>query len=329
MNIPDLTRAVQAAVIAQAPRLHLDPHHTTVRYILNWGGFIAASFHVTDGATKLHCKLIASDDRESRLRRWMSVADLLESRYRAPRVLDWIEIPGTRYRGPVFEHIDGVFFNIDQHPTVPPCVFELLDRLHHDRELADRIVHPASPRTLRECFHERFFEQYTDNLRTVSINPPPFVSADTLKWMHDESQRLLELPTHHVAFDGLATALCHGDVWANNLLIQPDGEFRLIDWDPLDLGDPAIDYSNFCCWPPLEWRHLPAARDRAFVERMEIYLRAVLLDWTIDVLPDWIECDVAPDHAEEFRRGNQRLHEIFLAEYRHRYSLSLAGRRLG
>jgi hypothetical protein len=319
MNIPDLTRAVEAPVIAQATRLHLNSEHTKVRYILNWGGFVAASFHVTDGQMKLHLKLIASQEGERRLRRWMSVADLLESCYRAPRVLDWLEIPNTAYRGPVVEHIEGVFFDVERHPSVPARVFELLDRLHHDRELAHRIVHPGSPHTLRDCFHNRFYEQYTDNLRTVAANPPPFVSTDTLKWMHDESQRLLSLPQHHAAFDGPATSPCHGDVWANNLLIQPDGEFRLIDWDNLNLGDPAMDFSNFCCWPPLKWRHLPAAQDRAFAGRMETYLRAVLLDWVIDVLPDWIECDVAPDHAIEFRRGNERLYEMFYAAYRERY----------
>jgi hypothetical protein len=37
-----------------------------VRYVLNWGGFAVASFHMTDGETNLHLKLVSSEDCEQR-----------------------------------------------------------------------------------------------------------------------------------------------------------------------------------------------------------------------------------------------------------------------
>ncbi len=40
------------------------------------------------------------------------------------------------------------------------------------------------------------------------------------------------------------TALCHGDLHPNNILVGPDGEYRAIDWPEVTCGSPCADASR-------------------------------------------------------------------------------------
>jgi hypothetical protein len=68
------------------------------------GGFGSYSYRLDDGKRSIHVKL-ATDQTD--MRRWLALRTKLEEHYSAPNVLAWVNLPGTRYGGLVFEHIDG------------------------------------------------------------------------------------------------------------------------------------------------------------------------------------------------------------------------------
>ena len=50
----------------------------------------------------------------------------------------------------------------------------------------------------------------------------------------------------HVRLQGLprGTALCHGDFNPSNVIITPKGDWRVIDWAHVRLGDPLADVAR-------------------------------------------------------------------------------------
>jgi aminoglycoside phosphotransferase (APT) family kinase protein len=128
------------------------------------------------------------------------------------------------------------------------------------------------------------------------------------------------------AFGEAADAPTHGDLWIENLLVTPGGEWFLLDWDGLALGDPALDWGML--FGPTRTdprtaadRALPSriTSDPAVRERLAIYARASLLDWTLDPLSDWIGAGEAPEHVAEVRAEKERIHRAALEAYRRRY----------
>src|SRR6185295_11935539 len=107
MNVPELSEKLLHHLRTSGNAIGLVSSRTQVAYVLNWGGFVNASFSVTDGQKRLHLKLAKAGDDQSALRRWQSVHRRLEERYHAPRVIGWIDVAGTAYGGLVFEQIDG------------------------------------------------------------------------------------------------------------------------------------------------------------------------------------------------------------------------------
>ena len=110
--------------------------------------------------------------------------------------------------------------------------------------------------------------------------------------MVEETDRLAALASTSTAFAQPGGAPIHGDLQANNLLLTNQGEWFLLDWDDLTLGDPALDFALLLA-PPLSawqddlWRDYLPGREAGFVERMALYGRARLLDWVIDVLAEY------------------------------------------
>jgi hypothetical protein len=76
-----------------------------------------------------------------------------------------------------------------------------------------------------------------------------------------------------------------------------DGRWWVLDWDGLSVGDEAEDLATLV-WPFVhstgqDWRRLLADEgDEQFSSRMDLHVRALALDYLIDVLVDWAECDV-------------------------------------
>ena len=68
-------------------------------------------------STTYYLKLADAPDHLAKLRKWHSLGDILHERHRAPRIVDWIDVPDTGYGGLLCEHIPG---HVWEFRTSPP-----------------------------------------------------------------------------------------------------------------------------------------------------------------------------------------------------------------
>ena len=61
--------------------------------------------------------------------------------------------------------------------------------------------------------------------------------------MREESLRVEAAVTSMESFSRPAESPVHGDLWQDNILVADDGRIRIIDWDDLALGDPALEFA--------------------------------------------------------------------------------------
>lgn len=325
LPIRELQVLVERALRAAADDFALRPDGIVADYVLNWGGFGTPSFSVRDGQRRLHTKLTADPQQKAELRRWQSIHDLLERQYHAPPMVGWLTIDGTAYEGPVFEFIDGVFLDGFRRPAVVAEVLDCVERLHADAGLARRLAPHALVSSHLDCLLARA-QMLREDLEMIRAERPPFVPPPRLAWMADRLGLLEQAARDSGAFGGPAENAIHWDLWWNNFLVRPDGQWYILDWDNLALGDPALDFSTvlfpLSCgdgcgdvarpWPDSWLRRL---KDQAFSVRMGVYRRAQVLEYVIDVLADWVEVREVPELQAEVRARKQREHEEFLAIY--------------
>jgi hypothetical protein len=264
------------------------------------------------------------------LRRWQALHRVLEERYRAPELVDWVALPGSSMQGALFRHLAGSPPDFERTPELLPAVLALCGRLHGDGDLRAALggLGPPAPRSLADAFCDTYIARFDEDLAAVAAERPPFVTDAVLSWMERETRRLERMVREAAAFAGPAVSPVHGDLQANNLLLTGSGEWYVLDWDDLDLGDPALDYTVLL-WPRLRmqpagvWRDhpLPGAADAALSARMTLYLRAKLLDDVIDVLADWVEATTVPERLTEIREQKRGEHEWARALYRQWYGV--------
>ena len=307
--------AVIAAVQARAEAFGLVAGALEIHQILNWGGFVAESFRVTDGARSIHLKLAAD---QADMRRWWLVRDHLERHYRAPRVLGWVDVPGTALGGLAFDHIPGATWDPAARPDLLGDLRDLLGRLHADGPLTDRLG--GGSKTYRACWDERYRSQFEEDLATIRPNRPSVVTDDRLARMEAEARRVLALPAADPAFDGITQAPCHWDLWENNVIVEPGGAWWVLDWDGLAIGDPAEDFATLA-WPVWaasgrDWRErFPDQADGPLAARIDRHIQAITLDYAIDVLADWADCPDS-DWRAEVRPIKEAQHQRFWDLYR-------------
>lgn len=318
-----LETRIAAELAAQADALGLDARAIRVRYVLNWGGFVNRSYHVTDGTHHLHLKLADEAGSLDGLRRWRGVHVLLSERYAAPRMAGWLRIPETPLEGPVFEHIDGSTPQVRTAALIE-SIAPLLAALHADTGLAARVADGGPPRPCRDTFANTYLRRFREDLDLVRADPPPFIPAPLLGWMEREIDALDAESATLPAFGEIAATPIHADLWLNNLLV--DGErLWVLDWDDLSIGDPALDWATVLGptrldLAPADVAAIPAqARTPGVMARLPLYARASLFDWLLDPLADWIAADEAPEHAATVRAEKERLHHAALALYRRMY----------
>lgn len=308
---------IRDAIRGRAGEFGLDAGAVEMHRVFNWGGFVAESFRVTDGARSVHLKLAVD---QADMRRWLAVHDHLERHHRAPRVLGWVDVPGTPLGGLAFDHIPGATWDPAAQPALLGDLGDLLGRLHADRALAGRLGGGA--RTFRACWERRYRAQFEEDLATIRPDRPAAVTDDRLARMAAEAGRVLALTEGDPAFDGATASPCHWDLWQGNVMVEPEGRWWVLDWDDLAIGDPAEDYATLA-WPVLaktggDWRGLfPAPADGPLAARVDLHLRAITLDYAIDVLADWAEC--GPEYRDEVRPIKEAQHERFWDLYRARY----------
>lgn len=328
-----------------AEKYSLQPTSLEARYIFNWGGFVNATFAVTDGQRSYHLKLTDDEESQESLEKWQRLHAYLTAQYRAPAMLDWVSIPRTDFEGPLFAFINGQGAALDRQPEVLAGVLDLVGRLHGDRGLAETLAgedpaEAAAPcqaapcqagdelPTCAEAFLDDFVTRYDEDLFGIAGNLPPFVPLERLDWMMGEAREMEALARETSAFQQPARWPIHGDLNANNVLVTPDGSWHVIDWDDLTLGDPAMDYAHLLGplvdqygGPEGLERLLPdTSEDDTLRERFRICLRAHYLDMVIDPLADWVEADFAPQIQEKVRADKEQAHRAGLERYQQYYS---------
>lgn len=320
-----------------AAKYGLDPETVQARYILNWGGFVNASFFIQDGSRRYHLKLAHDDDSLDRLAQWVSLNEHLTERYHAPQMYDWIRIPRVGFEGPLFEYIPGKPADLEHQPEVFQGLLSLLRELHADRELASALTDyraeladeydepEPTPETCTDYFLDTYVDRFDEDLVTVAGDLPPFVPLDLLDWMMGETRELEGLARDLPAFHHPADSPVHGDLWPSNILVTASGGWSVIDWDDLRLGDPALEYAIFLHGMLRSGALSQASaeallpQDADFLERFRLCQRAQLLDFVIDPLADWVESAFAPAHQDEVRPVKERQHKETLELYQKLY----------
>jgi Ser/Thr protein kinase RdoA (MazF antagonist) len=319
MNADSLRARVSDYFTHHAASFDLDPNTLIVEYVLNWGGFVNHSYRIRDAVRAYHLKLSASAEDQEALRRWMGLAPVLE-RYHAPPILEWIDLGPVA--GPLFPYLPGSPPTLSEH--VVDEVIRVLRRLNADRALATALQPPQSVNA-RVTYLGSFHDRFTEDLRGIRESRPPFVSEDLLRWLEHEVHVLSQAIASAAAFDEPLTTAVHGDLWLNNILWVSSSDWYLVDWDDMQIGDPAADLAALLG---------PSARDLRplkMVEHVEGLLtstqrarlphlgRATLLDWVIDPVADWIEVTTAPEHQHAVRAEKERIHKQALACYKELY----------
>jgi hypothetical protein len=325
MTVDQIQAELRNALVAGAAGLGLRAERLEVRYVLNLGGFVNHSFHVSDGTRRVHVKLAAERDGVAKLERWRRLHGVLEERYHAPPMLGWIELSGAAVQGPVFAHLEGRA-PAELTPALRAELAPMLTALHADRELSARLDPLHNGALCSEVFFLVYGLRFRGDLEILDRSPPPFITPGTLRWMQREAEGLLRAAETLPAFRQLVLAPIHGDLWINNLLVGDDGRWWVLDWDDLGIGDPALDWAMLLGptlreVTPARVADLPpsVAGDELLRARFALYARASLLDWVIDPLADWVEAGVAPEHAESVRATNRSVHERALERYRSLY----------
>ena len=304
--------------LPQIPRLNLNPTNTRVRHVLNWGGFVNHSFSIEDGSVRYHLKLTNDLDTE-KFRRWHKLHHLLEQRYRAPEVIDWLEFPEIEFAGLLQKHIDGRTANFRDNRTLLTQLIALLHRLHDDVDLQIQLNTSQSQKTYFDHFVETYIDRFNADLEAISKEELPFVSPRLLKCMREEIDRLCIAAVSEQAFHKSAMEPVHADLHENNVLVTTDSWF-VLDWDDLALGDPAIDFAVLV-WPIVfesgDWKDLPlAGTDIEIRKRLNVCFRAQLLDEVIDPLADYVAAGVVPSKQAEVQLVKRQQHERALKRYR-------------
>lgn len=288
-------------------RYGFDVARVRVEPVLNRGGFVNAHYRVEDGRIRRHLKLA---DDPGGLLAWRRVAPRLEARYRAPRMLDWVDLGSCA--GALFEWIPGRAARFLDSPDELANAVALLDDLHGDAGLAASL--PA--RGARESVLERFVGCMEADLSESGDRYP--VSPDVLGWMRREVSAVRRAIEEESAFDHVEAVPIHGDPWEENVLVEPSGRWFVLDWDDLALGDPALDLA-LSLGPLVREGRDPAPwfrdRDQDFLTRFALCSRAALLEEVVDPLADWVEAARFPEFLEEVRASSWTLHRRAMERY--------------
>ena len=325
MNPQQLALLVKAHFERLAPRYGLHGRDVAVEYRYYGGSLHRRHFTISDGVTSYHLKLADAPDHLAKLRKWHSLGQMLDGNHRAPRVVDWIDVPGTDFSGLLCEHVHGRVWDAGTRPDLAPEAIDLVHRLHGDEELQKELL-PFSPAgAYRDYFNGVWRRRIRRDLTMVEAQPPEFVSIETLRWMREESLVIERAVAGMEAFSASAASAVHGDLWRGNILVADDGRLRIIDWDDLALGDPALEFAVLL-EPMMELNPdasledlLQRRPDAGFIQRFEMCLRAQRLYAPIEAAAEYIEAEALEEGRDEVRAERKARYPEALRAYRRRY----------
>jgi hypothetical protein len=300
---------------------HLKTSRIEVVHVFNWGGLVNHSFCVTDGSVRYHLKITDEPDHIIRFKTWLSLHAVLEERYRAPKLIEWVELPEISFAGFLQQHIEGSTPDFCRNPYLVAEIAELLDCLHHDTDIR-AFFWKAGGKTYLDHFTETYIDRFTSDMKSIAADMPSFISPDLFAFMQEETLQLGQSAARIQTFHDPAVEPVHGDLNEGNVLIAPDTWF-VVDWDDLSLGDPAIDFA-IAFWPRVYagkglWKIPSLDGDPGFTERVELCLRAQLLDEVIDTVADYVQSEAVPSKQVEVKLAKKNRHEEALKRYRAAY----------
>jgi thiamine kinase-like enzyme len=320
MNVEEIARWLEQQLPERARGCGLTRGGTQIRYVMNWGGFVNHSFHVSDGPAQFHLKLTGDSDR---LRAWRDCHRILESRYHAPILIRWMEFPEIGYAGLLQQHVAGATASLQDDPALLTQLTQTADHLHRDAELREYLAAVGIPRTRLDYFVETYIDRFTSDLEIIDALRPGFITNSLFHWMQDQVRELHKAAPLVTGFHDLAVQPVHGDLHEGNILVAGE-EWFIVDWDDLSLGDPAVEFA-ILLWPMVyatarSWQTFSVpATGWDFAERIAVALKAQLLDAVIDTVADYVDAEIVPERQAEVREVKKREHERALELYRTLY----------
>jgi hypothetical protein len=153
-----------------------------------------------------HLKITNDLDNIKGPQRWRTVHDVLEKRYRAPKLIQWIDFSEIGFAGLLFEHLDGRVANFSGNRALVELLIKLADHLHKDEEIRSYFKTFGSGKTYLDHFVETYIDRFTADLEIVAAGELPFISASLLTWMQKETDRLRETASRLRSFHNPAIA---------------------------------------------------------------------------------------------------------------------------
>jgi aminoglycoside phosphotransferase (APT) family kinase protein len=301
------------------------------KYIWNPGGFVNQSYRITDGQTIRHLKL-SQEQKATRLKQWVKISEHLTVHYKAPRLIGEVtqEITSGYSYGLVFDFIEGKPLSSISDPLpVIEKVLRSLHQLHADTEIRMAVASEDKGCSYADAFIDEYITRFEEDLQIIRAEQHllDFVTADTLDGFDKEVEALRIMVSQLPAFLRKATDIVHNDINWQNILVDNNHDFWIIDWDDLTVfGDAAMDYSVLL-WPLYKSKDWTYCRDlvidlagRAVLERMEFYFRAKLLDDVIDVLADYVDAEHVPELKEIAQKRAKEIHLRAYPEYQSLYA---------
>ena len=332
MEPNQLASLVKAHLDEHAPSYGLNGSDVAVEYRYYGGSFERRHFAISDGTAAYHLKLARTPDHLARLRKWFSLRELLHDKHRAPRIVAWVDVPGSDFSGLLCDHVHGRVWEYGARPDLAPNVIALVQRLHEDLELKSALRRLTPAGDCRDYYNGVWRRRIRRDLKVIKAQLPAFVAAEALRWMREEGLRIEAEIGGMQAFSHPADSPVHGDLWPGNILVTDDGQVRIVDWDDLALGDPALEYAVLLDpvigpEPRASLQELlPFEPDEAFIQRFEMCLRAQRLYVPIEAAAEYIEAAEAGAAHDGLRDEKEALHRDGLRAYTWRYGAG--GRQL-
>lgn len=311
---------------ANSESIGLNRSKIEAKYIWNPGGFVNQSYRITDGQTFRHLKL-SQEQKAAGLKQWVKISEHLTYNYKAPRLIREItqEITSGYSYGLVFDFIEGKPLSSISDPLpVVEKVLRSLHQLHADKGIRMAVVSEDEDYNYAAAFTDEYINRFEEDLQIIRAEKHllDFVTADTLDWFDTEVEALRIMVSQHPSFQRKASDIVHNDVNWQNILVNDNNEFWIIDWDDLTVfGDAAMDYSVLL-WPLYKSKDWTYCRDLvidlaglAILERIEFYFRAKLLDDVIDVLADYVEAEQVLELKEMAQKRAKEIHLRAYPEY--------------
>ena len=287
---------------AVATRHGLDPARVRVRSVISPGGFTNRLYRVDDGRRSLRVKITGEAPGP-----WLPHHERLHRDHGAPRLLEALPWAGGTVL--ILEDIPGRRLRVGERSPATFAALAAAARLHHDTELAAELGPP------RTCAEDAIAVYVTRLWADLADPMPEFLD---IRWATAEVDALEADLRRGAAFAAPAGAAVHGDLYGANVIVGPEGDIRILDWDDFHGGgDPALD-ATMLLGPLLLRgrggillaRYAGWTGDPSIVERAPLYRRALLLSDIIDTLSDY-----AASERSDVRAAKLRAHQIALGIY--------------